>query len=75
LEPKQGRGTTKQPVFEIFCRKGMGRAEVFDGIGADSLNLLSHKKLQLGPSSVLIIEKKTNRKRRNSSKEATSLLR
>jgi transposase len=37
---KQGRGTTKQPVFGILCRNGSVWAEVVEDVGADTLQPL-----------------------------------
>jgi transposase-like protein len=37
---KRGRGTTKQPVFGIYCRNGKVWAEIVDDVGAKTLHPL-----------------------------------
>ena len=45
---KRGRGTTKQPVFGIYCRSGLVWAEIVDNAEAKTLQPLIQKKVKQG---------------------------
>jgi len=45
---KRGRGTSKQPVFGIYARKGIVWAELFDGVGSSTLQPLIKKQVRKG---------------------------
>lgn len=45
---KRGRGTFKQPVFGILCRKGQVFAEVVESVEAESLQPIIEKKVKKG---------------------------
>ena len=45
---KRGRGTSKQPVFGIYARKGMVWAEIVDDVGSETLQPLIKKQVRKG---------------------------
>lgn len=45
---KRGKGTTKQPVFGILCRKGQVWAELIDGVEADDIQPLIERQVIKG---------------------------
>lgn len=45
---KRGRGTSKQPVFGIYARKGTVWAEIVDDVGAKTLQPLIKKQVKKG---------------------------
>jgi transposase len=47
-KPKRGRGTFKQPIFGILCRKGLVWAELIDGAEKEDLQPLIQKQVKAG---------------------------
>ena len=45
---KRGRGTSKQPVFGIYARKGTVWAEIVDDVGSETLQPLIKKQVRKG---------------------------
>jgi len=56
---KRGRGTTKQPVFGILCRRGIVWAEVVDDVSAATLQPLIKNRVRRGQSFAVILGKAT----------------